>query len=49
MLEMSCGNILFIQEYLYLYIFGTGYNDLLVDGNLQHSIARKIKYSKSKY
>lgn len=39
MLEMSCGNIEFFEEYLYLYVYGTGFNDILVDNKLQRSIA----------
>lgn len=49
MLEMSCGKIEVIHEYLYLYMFGTGYNDRMVDKDLQNSIARKVKNSREKY
>lgn len=49
MLEMSCGKIEVIPEYLYLYIFGTGYNDRMVDKDLQGSIARKVKNTMKKY
>jgi hypothetical protein len=34
-LEMACGRIAFVDEYFYLYNFGIGSNDLMVDGNKQ--------------
>jgi hypothetical protein len=49
MLEMSCGNIEFINEYLYLYSFGTGLNDRQVDEKLQYSIAQYVKFKMPKY
>jgi predicted N-acyltransferase len=49
MLEMSCGNIEVIHEYLYLYVYGTGYNDREVDADWQQSIARLVKKSYPKY
>ena len=49
MMEMSCGNIEVIHEYLYLYVYGTGYNDRAVDDVLQRSIAMTVKYKYKKY
>ena len=49
MLEMSCGNIEVIYEYLYLYVYGTGYNDRAVDEGLQYSIAMFVKKERPKY
>ena len=46
---MSCGNIEVIHEYLYLYVYGTGYNDREVDGAFQQSIARLVKHSYPSY
>ena len=49
MLEMSCGNIEFINEYLYLYGYGTGLNDRQVDEKLQYNIAQYVKLKMPKY
>lgn len=49
MMEMSCGSIEVIHEYLYLYVYGTGYNDREVDEAFQKSIARTVKRSYKKY
>lgn len=49
MLEMSCGNIEFINEYLYLYSYGTGLNDRMVDEKLQWNIAQYVKFKMPKY
>lgn len=49
MLEMSCGNIEFIKEYNYLYVYGTGFNDRQVDEHLQYNIAQYVKKQKPKY
>lgn len=46
---MSCGNIEVIHEYLYLYVYGTGFNDRAVDDVLQWNIARTIKNNYKKY
>jgi glycosyltransferase involved in cell wall biosynthesis len=49
MLEMSCGNIEYIDDFFYLYVYGTGYNDRLVDSSLQWSIANYVKTKMPKY
>lgn len=49
MLEMSCGNIEYIDDYFYLYVYGTGFNDRLVDSTLQWSIANYVKTKMPKY
>lgn len=46
---MSCGRIAFIEEYFYLYNFGIGTNDLMVDGKKQKDIANYVKNGKKKY
>lgn len=43
MLEMSCGNIEYIDEHLYFYAYGTGLNDRQVDDKLQYSIAQYVR------
>lgn len=48
-LEMSCGRIVYVEEFFYLYNFGIGTNDLQVDPGLQKSIADYVKYKKPKY
>jgi hypothetical protein len=48
-LEMSCGKIVYVEEFLYLYNFGIGTNDLQVDQGLQKSIADEVKYRRKKY
>lgn len=48
-LEMSCGKIEYLEEYFYLYNFGTGSNDLMVDGDLQLEVANYVKNKKQKY
>jgi hypothetical protein len=49
MLEMSCGNIEYIDDYFYLYVYGTGFNDRLIDSTLQWSIANYVKTKMPKY
>jgi phospholipid N-methyltransferase len=49
MLEMSCGRIIYIEEFFYLYNFGLGTNDLQVDQGLQKRIADEVKYRRQKY
>jgi hypothetical protein len=46
---MACDKVEYVDEYFYLYNFGIGTNDLMVDGNLQKKIANYIKFKKSKY
>ena len=48
-LEMSCGKIVYVDEFFYLYNFGIGTNDLQVDQGLQKSIADEVKYKRKKY
>lgn len=48
-LEMSCGRIAFVEEYFYMYNFGIGTNDLMVDEKKQKEIADLVKHRKKKY
>lgn len=48
-LELSCGRIVYIEEFFYLYNFGIGTNDLQVDPVLQKNIANYVKEKKPKY
>jgi glycosyltransferase involved in cell wall biosynthesis len=48
-LELSCGRIVYVEEFFYLYNFGIGTNDLQVDPGLQKNIADYVKYKKPKY
>lgn len=49
MLELSCGRSVFVDEYFYLYNFGIGSNDLMVDSKLQLKVADYVKYNKRRY
>jgi hypothetical protein len=49
MLEMSCGRIIYLDEFFYLYNYGLGTNDRQVDFNLQKRIADEVKYKRKKY
>jgi hypothetical protein len=48
-MEMSCGRIAFVPEYFYLYNFGIGTNDYMVDNKLQVETAQFVKFNKKKY
>lgn len=49
MLELSCGRNVFVDEYFYLYNFGIGSNDLMLDSKLQLKVADYVKYNKRRY
>jgi hypothetical protein len=46
---MSCGRIIYVEEFFYLYNFGIGTNDLQVDQKLQKDVADEVKYRRQKY